>query len=44
MPYYIGDLKRDPNSENYPYVWGVGSGLLGFGVRILLWSRTFSGG
>ena len=19
MPYYIGDLKRDPNLENYPY-------------------------
>ena len=21
MPYYIGDLKRDPNLENYPYGW-----------------------
>ena len=20
VPYYIGDLKRDPNLENYPYV------------------------
>ena len=19
VPYYIGDMKRDPNSENYPY-------------------------
>ena len=19
MPYYLGDLKRDPNSENYPF-------------------------
>ena len=33
MPYYIGDLKRDPNLEKYPYditltiffdIWGLG--------------------
>ena len=22
MPYYVGDLSRDPNLENYPYVVG----------------------
>ena len=21
MPYYIGDVKRDPNLESYPYVF-----------------------
>ena len=21
MPYYFGDLKRDPNLENYPYAF-----------------------
>ena len=38
MPYYIADLNRDPNVENYPQgfvqglgLWGTGS--LGFMVR-----------
>ena len=26
MPYCIGDLKRDPNLENYPDIVGTGSG------------------
>ena len=27
MPYYLGDLKRDPNFENYPYLSGAHRGV-----------------
>ena len=36
VPCYIGDLKRDPNLENYPYRAVLGfiglMGLIGFSV------------
>ena len=46
VPYYVGDLNRDPNLSNYPYVgvsgfwiWSSGFGVwgskLGFGVSDL---------
>ena len=29
VPYYIGDLKRDPDLENYPYAGPLHLNLLG---------------
>ena len=26
VPYYIGDLERDPNSENFPYYYKTSTG------------------
>ena len=48
VPYYVGDLKRDPNLSNSPYVgvsgfwiWSSGFGVWGLGFEVRVWGFGF---